>query len=56
MGGMDDMKNKAEEMAGQAKDKIGGASGDDSMQAEGKGDEVKANMKQAGEKVQDAFK
>jgi uncharacterized protein YjbJ (UPF0337 family) len=55
--GLDDkMKNKSEEVQGQAKEKVGGATDDKDMQAEGKTDQSKANLKQAGEKVKDAFK
>jgi uncharacterized protein YjbJ (UPF0337 family) len=52
----DKMKNKAEEVQGMAKEKTGEATGDDSMRTEGKTDQSKANVKQAGEKVKDAFK
>lgn len=54
MGTMDNMKHKAEEMTGKAKDKIGDMTGDDSMQAEGKTDEAKGNVKQAGDDLKDA--
>ncbi|MCA1982367.1 CsbD family protein [Nocardioides nematodiphilus] len=55
--GLDDkMGNKAEELKGEAKERMGGATGDESMQAEGKTDKAKADLKQAGEKVKDAFK
>jgi uncharacterized protein YjbJ (UPF0337 family) len=54
--GLDDkMQNKAEELKGEAKERTGGATGDESMQAEGKLDKSKADLKQAGEKVKDAF-
>ncbi|MFY9914442.1 MAG: CsbD family protein [Nocardioidaceae bacterium] len=52
----DKVKNKAEEVKGKAKEMTGDATGDDSMRAEGKTDQSKANLKQAGEKVKDAFK
>ncbi len=55
--GLDDkMKNTAESMQGQAKEKVGDATGDSEMQAEGQTDQTKADLKQAGEKVKDAFK
>jgi uncharacterized protein YjbJ (UPF0337 family) len=55
--GLDDkMKNKTEEVQGQAKEKVGSATDDRDMQAEGQTDQSKANLKQAGEKVKDAFK
>ena len=55
--GLDDkLKNKTEEITGSAKEKVGDWTGDESMQAEGKKDEFTGNIKQAGEKVKDAFK
>jgi uncharacterized protein YjbJ (UPF0337 family) len=55
--GLDDkLKNKAEEVQGQGKEKVGSATDDRDMQAEGQADQSKANLKQAGEKVKDAFK
>ena len=55
--GLDDkLKNSTEEWTGKAKEKVGDITGDESMQAEGKTDQVKGNLKQAGEKVKDAFR
>ncbi|GAA1253655.1 CsbD family protein [Oryzihumus leptocrescens] len=56
MGNEDKLRNKGEEIGGAAKEKVGQATGDRDLQAEGKGDQTKANLKQAGEKVKDAFK
>jgi uncharacterized protein YjbJ (UPF0337 family) len=56
MGNEDKIRNKGEEIGGAAKEKVGQATGDRDLQAEGKGDQTKANLKQAGEKVKDAFK
>ncbi len=56
MGDTDKVNNKVQEIKGDAKEKIGGATGDDSLQAEGQADQTKGNLKQAGEKVKDAFK
>ena len=58
VGGMDtgDIDNKAEELKGAAKDHIGDATDNEDMQAEGKSDKAKANVKQAGENVKDAVK
>jgi uncharacterized protein YjbJ (UPF0337 family) len=55
VGFIDKAKNKAEEMLGEAKEKIGEATGDRQQQAEGQTDQVTGNLKQAGEKVKDAF-
>ena len=56
MGIGDKIDNKTEELKGQGKESYGKATGDESMESEGKGDQVKSNLKQAGEKVKDAFK
>ncbi|MGI8536636.1 MAG: CsbD family protein [Mycobacteriales bacterium] len=56
MSGMDKLNNKVEEVTGDAKEKVGGATGNESLQAEGKTDQSKGDLKQAGEKVKDAFK
>ncbi len=55
--GLDDkIKNKAEELGGRGKEKTGEKTGDRDLQAEGSADQSKANLKQAGENVKDAFK
>lgn len=51
----DKAKNKAEETKGSAKEKIGEATGNEQWQAEGKGEKTKGSLKQAGEKIKDAF-
>src|SRR3954469_5695478 len=56
MGIMDKAKDKAQSLEGEAKQRVGGATGDESLQAEGKKDQVKGDLKGAGEKVKDAFK
>lgn len=55
MGTMDKIKNMLQSSKGQAKKETGKATGDRSLEAEGKGDEVAGNLKQAGENVKDAF-
>ncbi|WP_069165230.1 CsbD family protein [Nocardia altamirensis] len=52
----DKAKNKAEDLAGRAKEKFGQATDDRDMENEGKADQVKSNLKDAGEKVKDAFR
>jgi uncharacterized protein YjbJ (UPF0337 family) len=55
--GLDDkIDNAAEKLGGKGKEAAGEASGDESLKAEGKGDQAKSDLKQAGEKVKDAFK
>ena len=56
MSALDKAKNKVDDLGGQAKEGIGSATGDESTKNEGKADQVKANLKDAGEKVKDAFK
>ncbi|MGZ6807053.1 MAG: CsbD family protein [Mycobacteriaceae bacterium] len=56
MGLADKASNKIEELSGKAKEKTGQVTGDHDLEAEGKGDQAKGNLKQAGEKVKDAFK
>ena len=52
----DKIRNKAEETAGKVKEGTGRATDDPELEAEGRGDQAKANVKQAGEKIKDAFK
>jgi uncharacterized protein YjbJ (UPF0337 family) len=56
MGTDDKIDNKLEELGGKAKEGVGRATGDEELQAQGEGDQAKSNLKQAGEKVKDAFK
>jgi len=56
MSGIDKAKNKAEQVGGKVKEKVGDVTGDKGLQAEGKTDQAKGNLKDAGEKVKDAFK
>jgi uncharacterized protein YjbJ (UPF0337 family) len=56
MSGSDKFENKTENLKGQAKEKYGEATGDEQKQSEGKVDQTKSDLKQAGEKVKDAFK
>lgn len=56
MSGVDKIKNKAQEVSGKGKESVGEATGDRDLQAEGQTDQAAGNLKQAGEKVKDAFK
>ena len=56
MGFEDKMKNKKDEATGAAKEHVGDATGNEQMEREGKADQSKSNLKQAGEKVKDAFR
>lgn len=55
MGIGDKISNAAEDLAGKAKEATGKATGDRDTEAEGRADQSKADLKQAGEKVKDAF-
>lgn len=52
----DKAENKVEELKGKAKEAVGDATGNEQWQAEGKTEQGKANVKQAGEKIKDAVK
>ena len=52
----DKVRNATQEAKGKLKEVVGKASGDDNLRLEGKADQRKANLKQAGEKVKDAVK
>jgi uncharacterized protein YjbJ (UPF0337 family) len=56
MSGEDKVQNKAQELAGRAKEALGAATHDRDLQAEGEKDQLAGNLKQAGEKIKDAFK
>lgn len=56
MGADDKMKNAAEKASGKAKETLGKLTDDEAKEAEGKTDQSKADLKQAGEKAKDAFK
>ncbi|WP_439379085.1 CsbD family protein [Amycolatopsis lexingtonensis] len=52
----DKLENKAEELKGKAKEALGNATDNEQWQAEGRAEQGKANLKQAGEKIKDAVK
>ncbi|GAB3149301.1 hypothetical protein GCM10027058_11330 [Microbacterium neimengense] len=55
--GLDDkIKNAAEDLVGKAKEAAGKVTGNEKLEAEGKADQAKSDLKQAGENVKDAFK
>jgi uncharacterized protein YjbJ (UPF0337 family) len=56
MSSEDKISNKIDELAGKGKEAVGRATGNPDLEAEGKRDQAKSNLKQAGEKVKDAFK
>ena len=50
----DKARNEVEELQGKAKEFVGDKTDNEQLQAEGAGDQAKANTKQAGEHVKDA--
>ncbi len=56
MSATDKIKNAIEDVEGKAKEAIGKVTGDKDTEAEGRKDQSKADLKNAGEKVKDAFK
>jgi uncharacterized protein YjbJ (UPF0337 family) len=56
MGTEDKASNKAEDVKGKVKETTGKATDDQSLENEGKTDQSKSSLKQAGENVKDAFK
>ncbi|MFH5229876.1 CsbD family protein [Antrihabitans spumae] len=56
MSAIDKAKNAAEDVSGKAKEAFGKVTGDKSTENEGRTDQTKADLKDAGEKVKDAFK
>jgi uncharacterized protein YjbJ (UPF0337 family) len=55
MSAEDKAKNTAGKAAGKVREGAGKVTGNESLEAEGRGDQAKGNLKQAGEKAKDAF-
>jgi uncharacterized protein YjbJ (UPF0337 family) len=55
MSTLDKAKNAVEDVEGKAKEALGRVTGDHSSEREGKTDQAKSDLKDAGEKVKDAF-
>jgi len=56
MGAGDKASNKVDDLGGKAKEGLGKLTGDKSTENEGKVDQAKAGLKDAGEKIKDVFK
>jgi uncharacterized protein YjbJ (UPF0337 family) len=56
MGAGDKISNKIDDAGGKAKEAVGRATGDRNTENEGKFDQAKSSLKDAGEKIKDAFK
>lgn len=52
----DKMNNKARELRGRIKRNAGEVTGDRNLEAEGRAEEAGGNLRQAGEKIKDAFR
>ncbi len=52
---VDKAKNKLQQVQGQVKAKVGERTGNKNLQAEGKADTVKGNLKEAGENLKDGL-
>jgi len=52
----DKARNTAQRAKGKIKEEAGKATGNDRLRAKGEADQLKGNLKQAGEKVKDAVK
>ncbi|HSO64799.1 MAG TPA: CsbD family protein [Ornithinibacter sp.] len=56
MGLADKAENMKDDLMGKGKEGAGKATDNESLEAEGRTDQSKADLKKAGEKVKDAFK
>ena len=56
MGTGDKFENTKDDLTGKAKEATGKATDNERMEAEGKADQTKADLKKAGENVKDAFR
>lgn len=56
MGAGDKIRNAAQSAGGKVKKAVGAVTGNESLRAEGRAEQTKGDLKQAAEKVKDAFK
>ena len=56
MGADDKTQNNAEKLGGKVQEGLGKVTGNKDMEAEGQKDQSKADLKNAGENIKDAFK
>jgi uncharacterized protein YjbJ (UPF0337 family) len=56
MGAVDKSKNTAQRAKGKIKETAGKATGNERLRRQGKADQMKGKIKQAGEKIKDALK
>ena len=55
MGAEDKTENTMEDVKGKIKEGVGKVTDDEELEAQGKRDQAKSDIKQAGEKIKDAF-
>jgi uncharacterized protein YjbJ (UPF0337 family) len=56
VGAEDKASNKMDDLGGKAKEAVGKVTGDKDTENKGKADQAKSSLKDAGEKIKDAFK
>ena len=56
MGTDDKLRNQGQDLKGKAKETVGRATDDEELEAQGRADQAKSSLKQAGENVKDAIK
>lgn len=56
MSDQDKVDGRVDGLRGKAKEGVGKLTGDEGLERQGKADQVKGDLKQAAEKVKDAFK
>lgn len=56
MGAVDKARNKVDDLGGKAKEALGRVTGDRETESRGRADQAKSSLKDAGEKIKDAFK
>lgn len=56
MSGADKARNKLNKVSGRAKEAVGRATGNRRLETEGRNDQRRADLKDAGEKIKDVFR
>lgn len=56
MGASEKARNKVDRLAGRAREAFGRATGDRRLESQGRRQQVTSNLKDAGEKIKDAFR
>ena len=56
MGDDDKAQNKVQDLRGKVKETVGDATNDEALADQGRRDQASSDIKQAGEKIKDAFK